>query len=180
MLPSINFGSTYRGDFSFNIFSLKSLFNIEELEVKVVRSYSCKPVPVQIEALMIPKNYELTIVPSFDTYPLPPLLPDASGWVLKGEDVEGYTISLNWLPSTAIDIVVQAKVKNIVSRNVKIIRSKELHCIKNGYTIIDSDRSHKYDEASMGDEFSKNTYKCLISKQFIYIKHLNKTEKSAI
>lgn len=137
---AINIIHHYRPRLAFSVVSTGGLYEILRLYVEVTKMYYCVPGPIATEALFFSTNYTLTLVPTIRIYPLfPPTINSRDTWLLKEKDADLFSITFEWLPMMAVDVVIKAEVYDHVGKRKKSISSETIRLQRNGEYIANKE-----------------------------------------
>jgi len=172
----------YRESLEFSLISTSksSLFEIEFLQLKVIKAYPCNTSGINIEGLLIPNSFEILMIPDYDIYDLYPLVKEHnSSWILKGTDIEKFSLKLKLLPLTALWINIVVGYKNLVTNKSNKMETESIFIEKNGEKAI-KERQYEYLPKRLSEEFSINLYKVLISINYHFFDVLSFDEQNLI
>ncbi len=164
--------SHYRETTVFTVVSESGLHELTEVYLVVEGAYRSFPCGGGAEALILPNAYEITIVPSYNSYRLYPLVANhASTWLLKGNDIEKFSIKCDWLKGNSINVYLRCITKDINCSEITEIKS-DIVLLERWGESTDCTKSFLYENKSMESDFEIELYKALISKEFSYIDSL--------
>lgn len=166
----IRIDKEYRESLSFSLVSADDIFEIEDLNIKVAEAYPCYSIGVMIEGLLIPNAYTVPLIPNYDTYGLYPLtIENNSSWILKGKDIEKFSLNFKIPNMTALSIFLEVIAKNHISNEIVKVTSETIFIEKNGEK-ADKSRKYNFERNKFSCEFSVYLYKTFISKDLNYLK----------
>lgn len=176
----IRIDKAYRESLEFSLVSIDGIFEIKSLNIKIKEAYPCDLRGVMIEGMLIPNSYTIPLVPNYDTYELYPLtIENNSSWVLKGRDIETFSINFKIPKMTAVLIYLEVIAKNHISNNRVVIKTEDIFIEKNGEKANLLEK-YAYDNNKLSEEFSICLYKVLISKNLYFLESISVTDQEII
>ncbi len=124
----------YRHLVEFSLSSTGGLTEVLQLYVELLKLYDCITSSTMREAMSFRNNYSLLLVPTMKIYPIiPPTLNNSQDtWVLRGKDVDLYSVQFGWPPMTAAYIIIKADLLDHGSKTEKHICSRVVSLDRNG------------------------------------------------
>lgn len=130
---SISITNHYRSDVFFTIIAHKGIYEISSLFIEVNRFYRCVPGAVAMEGLASRTNYTLFLSPAHKIYPLyPPTVDENSSWILRGGDVELFSVHFQWPMMMAVDVNIRAKIFDLIENKEILLTSDTFRLQRNG------------------------------------------------
>ena len=162
---SILITKKYRHLVEFSLISTGGFYEVLKLYVELLRIYQCVPGPKLIEEISFRINYSMILVPNIRIYPLlPPTFTNSQdSWVLKGKDIDLFSIDFSWPHMTSVDIMIKAELYDHINKEKKYICSEPIRLERNGES-----RTEKFNQPEDGTiNLSPYLYKLLTVKDLL-------------
>ncbi len=155
----------YRPCVEFSLVSTGGLTEVLQLYIELIQIYECRPGVAMIEARSFKCNYLIHLVPTVRIYPLiPPTMNEwQDTWVLKGPDVDLFSVEFEWPQMTAAEIVIKAQLVDHATKEEKLLCSETISLQRNGESRSEISRPPLDNRFS----FSPWLYKLMTVKGFL-------------